>query len=580
MDIQPYLKESPVVVALRNPDTDSSCPLLSDAIGRGVWQQALDTSNGACNSNYLYQSPFAAEVSNANCWVELPSSTENGTQTSVTYAEFQTQVQVLQVGLAPFQNTTARTDAPLATIERDFRRDYIIKIATSFTATSQVRACFMWLFNVCVLTLKTKPFSVFEANKTLSHGPTAVNDTATTPQTQDVAIPVLGNDILGYSSEIDFFANGSSTNQTGPNALLSLTVVTQPAHGTVVASLEYRNITYTPNGLFYGSDSFTYAITDVVGSSTATVFVRVTPVPPTARADYATCLENDKVDINVLLNDLPGAGGFKTVTVSAPPSPSQGSAVVTATNHILFTPAENWASDVSFRYTVCDASTLVDGPLCDSAQVTVRITTVMPQCNALEISLNETGFPSPHALDVLSRVNSGSARMDNSSLLIISQPSLGFAVANTTDATVVYTLKRGWYGIDTIGYRLCDLTAPSPQCCSSTITVHVRAVPPIAHPFTVRFTFGGPPMTFNPLSVNEPGALPLDPTKLTWSASASGMFFLFLFLCLPQPLRSTRRYRHLPQPSRQWRFQLPTYSCWHYGLASGRPRRPCHWLAH
>ena len=68
-------------------------------------------------------------------------------------------------------------------------------------------------------------------------------------------------------------------------------------------------ITYSPNPNTYGSDSFTYTITDGTGAIQAIMYVTVTPVndSPIATADYDTVLENQVFSIapamDVLAND-------------------------------------------------------------------------------------------------------------------------------------------------------------------------------------------------------------------------------------------------------------------------------------
>ena len=60
---------------------------------------------------------------------------------------------------------------------------------------------------------------------------------------------------------------------------LSITAVTQGANGTVAFPAGGTVLSYQPAANFFGSDSFTYTITDARGDiGTATVNVTVTPV--------------------------------------------------------------------------------------------------------------------------------------------------------------------------------------------------------------------------------------------------------------------------------------------------------------
>ncbi len=88
--------------------------------------------------------------------------------------------------------------------------------------------------------------------------PTAVDDTAETNQNEPVLIDVLANDVPGSS---------------GDPVLVS---VGEPGNGTAVITDTF--ILYTPAPDFFGTDTFTYTITDGVLTDTAVVTVTVLPV--------------------------------------------------------------------------------------------------------------------------------------------------------------------------------------------------------------------------------------------------------------------------------------------------------------
>ncbi|MCE9614839.1 MAG: tandem-95 repeat protein [Lentisphaerae bacterium] len=96
--------------------------------------------------------------------------------------------------------------------------------------------------------------------------PTALPDTATTPEDTPVIINVLAND-------------------SDPNGdVVSISAVTAPLYG--IAVIQGTNVTYTPSEDYFGEDSFTYTASDGhSGRATAQVTVTVTAVndPPLAR---------------------------------------------------------------------------------------------------------------------------------------------------------------------------------------------------------------------------------------------------------------------------------------------------------
>ena len=131
----------------------------------------------------------------------------------------------------------------------------------------------------------------------VNDAPTAANDSATAAEDGSVILDVRTND---------------TANEAGQT--LTVTAVGSPAHGSAVV-LADGTVRYTPAANFYGTDSFTYTVTDngtTAGSAdskaaTATVSVTVTAVAddPTAAADALTVAEDaPATTVDVLANDL------------------------------------------------------------------------------------------------------------------------------------------------------------------------------------------------------------------------------------------------------------------------------------
>ncbi len=109
----------------------------------------------------------------------------------------------------------------------------------------------------------------------VSGAPTAYDDIAHTDEDVTVTIDVLAND------------SGAGS--------LSVTATTQGAHGIVVNN--GTSISYMPEANFYGSDSFTYTLSDGNGSSSASVTVTVNPVNDAPEVGFITA-PVDPVQIN------------------------------------------------------------------------------------------------------------------------------------------------------------------------------------------------------------------------------------------------------------------------------------------
>jgi hypothetical protein len=87
----------------------------------------------------------------------------------------------------------------------------------------------------------------------------------------------------------------------------------------------------------------------------------------------------------VLANDVAGAAGLVTVTISTPPT--RGSAIPLPNNSISFTPAQNFNGIASFQYRVCDSS--IPTPLCSTASVLVAVTGQAPIASPDSATVNE-----------------------------------------------------------------------------------------------------------------------------------------------------------------------------------------------
>ncbi|MGK4567257.1 Ig-like domain-containing protein [Flavobacterium sp. 3HN19-14] len=143
--------------------------------------------------------------------------------------------------------------------------------------------------------------------------PAAVNDLATTLEDTPVTVNVLVNDSFGGDGRV-WAPSLLPRAQTAP--LRSTTTVR-------LTTLRTITVTYTPNANFFGSDSFTYTITDASGdTATATVNVTINPDTtdvPAAVNDLATTLEDTPVTVNVLVNDSFGGDGPGVGTISRYP---------------------------------------------------------------------------------------------------------------------------------------------------------------------------------------------------------------------------------------------------------------------
>jgi hypothetical protein len=196
----------------------------------------------------------------------------------------------------------------------------------------------------------------------VNDAPAAAAETATTAEDTAVAVAVLAND-----TDVDGDA-------------LAVTAVTQGANGAVTFTA--GGVTYAPAANFFGTDSFTYTVSDGHGgTAAATVSVTVNAVndPPTLAALTNLTVDEDSGTQTVTLSGITaGPNESQTLTVTATssnpgliPNPTVTYTSPNATGTLSFAPAANASGSAVVTVTVTDG-----GGGTVSRQFTVTVTAV------------------------------------------------------------------------------------------------------------------------------------------------------------------------------------------------------------
>ncbi|WP_425046091.1 Ig-like domain-containing protein [Primorskyibacter sp. S87] len=179
--------------------------------------------------------------------------------------------------------------------------------------------------------------------------PVANDDARTTDEDQPITFDPRDND-----SDID----GNP---------LSISAITVPASSGLVSVNPDGQLTYTPNPGFFGTDSFTYELSDGQGGTdTATVTITVNEVneAPTANPDLLIAPFGSGGSVVATANDTdPDGDSLNVISVSSAQNGSSGYSGGTVT----YTPNSNFFGLDSFSYTVSD------GTLTDTSTVTVVV---------------------------------------------------------------------------------------------------------------------------------------------------------------------------------------------------------------
>ncbi|WP_157897860.1 Ig-like domain-containing protein [Mycolicibacterium rutilum] len=253
---------------------------------------------------------------------------------------------------------------------------------------------------------------------------------------------------------------------------LSAAVFSEPTHGTLQLNAD-GTFTYTPAANFYGTDSFSYTLSDGQASSApALVVISVTPVndAPVAHDDAYSIVEDSILTGNVLSNDVDI--DRDSLTASLVSGPASGTLVLNPDGTFTYTPVPNYSGTVSFTYEASDGSTTRS-----TGVVTITVTAV----NDAPVA-GEDFFTTPEDTAYTGNVlnNDSDAEGDKLTVSLVDQPAHG-TVTLAEDGTFTYTPAPNFSGLDHFTYTTFDGTTTT---APTIVLISVTPVndPPTANP--------------------------------------------------------------------------------------------------
>ena len=201
----------------------------------------------------------------------------------------------------------------------------------------------------------------------VNDAPVTLDDTYTLATRVPTALAVLDND----SDPDSEFEPDNEINAA------SVSVVSAPSLGTVSVNGVSGVITYTPNeDVTVASDSFTYNVTDQLGSisNTATVQIglQLQSIRLVANDDTAEAAEDTPIIINILANDGDETRTLDIASVNITQLPTNGSVQKNNDGSVTYNPSSNFFGNDGFSYTVSD----IDGDVSNVARVNINVSGV------------------------------------------------------------------------------------------------------------------------------------------------------------------------------------------------------------
>jgi uncharacterized repeat protein (TIGR01451 family) len=176
----------------------------------------------------------------------------------------------------------------------------------------------------------------------------------------------------------------------------------------------------------------------------------------------------------VLGNDSLGGStpAATAVTLTLVTAPRNGTATVNADGTVTYTPATNFSGSDGFTYRICG---VVNPTVCDDAVVSVTVAPNTVDAVNTTVNTPQTG---PVVINPLTTTTTGGgAPLDPASLAIVTPPTNGTVVVNP-NGTLTYTPNTTFFGTETLTYRICDRSTPTPVCDVATVTIVVAMQAP------------------------------------------------------------------------------------------------------
>lgn len=277
--------------------------------------------------------------------------------------------------------------------------------------------------------------------------------------------PVAGND--AYTTDEDtpliIAAPGVLANDTDVDGQpLTAKLKTAPAFGHVILNPD-GSFTYTPDSNFFGTETFTYTVSDGMSITQGTVTLTVNAVddPPKARAQSAGTEEDAPLSGTLQGSDPDG----DPLTFAKASDPSHGSVIVNPDGSFTYTPIANYNGADSFTFNVNDG-TSTSSPA--TVSITVNPANDTPTALNDSYSTNQDSVLNVGAAGILG--NDSDVDGDSLTAILVSGPVHGVVTLNP-DGSFTYTPAPGYSGPDSFTYNANDGTVDS---ASATVNITVN----------------------------------------------------------------------------------------------------------
>ncbi|RZA08068.1 MAG: tandem-95 repeat protein, partial [Moraxellaceae bacterium] len=284
----------------------------------------------------------------------------------------------------------------------------------------------------------------------ISVGVTAANDA-----------PAVTAQILSTPEDTPVTGKVAATDADGD--VLTYSITTGSANGSVTIDAATGDFIYTPNPNYNGSDSFVVTVSDGQGgTTTSTISIGVTASndAPTANGQTLNTAEDAPVNGQIVAADVDGDALAYSITTGA----ANGTVTLNpATGAFVYTPNSNYNGSDSFVVTVADGR---------GGVVTSTVNVGVGAVNNAPVTADQT-FSTAEDTAVTGTVTATDVEGDTLSFAVTTTAANGTVTLNPATGAFVYTPNPNYNGSDSFVVTVSDSNGGT---TTSTINVGVTPV--------------------------------------------------------------------------------------------------------
>lgn len=335
-----------------------------------------------------------------------------------------------------------------------------------------------------------------------------------------------------YGTKISGNVKTNDTDPEGNAQTVTAQTTTIPGKGTLTLASSGL-YTFTPALYFYGSLDFPYTTCDngtPQACATATLHIlaeNMVNKAPISTPIVTTGAKNTPLTLNLSVGTSDPNGD--PVHFTGPAGiVANANVIVNSNGSATVIPNAGYTGLIAFTFSVCDITIVLPQPLCDTEFVLINILDSIPLTNPLAPIANDDRVTTPRNIGVVVNVlaNDKDPNGDPLSVSFLGNSAQGITATVNADGSVNYTPPTDFVGVDTLAYKVCDNTSPSPKCDSALVIITmtndstaISNIAPVAVDDYVKTTIGNPVTIAVKINDSDPDGNTLGTPSLVKSAN-------------------------------------------------------------